>query len=72
MSSSNLSHNTKCSAKEGCVHGNSIFERAPYNDVCTYLVCVVLPVWQDVCYSSRQNNASCETIHSGAAFFRQI
>jgi hypothetical protein len=49
MSSSNLIHNTKCTAKEGCVHGNSIFERAQYSDVYTCFLCAVLPVWQDTC-----------------------
>jgi hypothetical protein len=49
MSSSNLICNTKCTSKEGCVHGNSIFERAQYSDVCTYFLCAVLPVWQDTC-----------------------
>jgi hypothetical protein len=49
MSSSNLISNAKCTAQEGCVRGNSIFERAKYNDVCTYFLCAVLPVWQDTC-----------------------
>jgi len=49
MSNSNLIRNTKCTAKEGSVHGNSVFEKAQYNDVCTYFLCAVLPVWQDTC-----------------------
>jgi hypothetical protein len=68
MSSPNHSHNTHCTAKEDCVHGNIIFERAQCNDVCTYFLCVVLPVWQDRCAPA----SGCETIHTRAVFLLQI